>query len=71
MRVRFVKNVDCDLYDRKLDETYPKYYQRWDEISVDSIEDIDSHANLVLSNGDTALDIPKNSFIKIFSSVLP
>jgi hypothetical protein len=68
MKIRFIKNVDVDYYDYKLDEIYPKYYQRWDEITIDSIKKLANDiflADVFFSNGDVIIGVPLNSFEKI------
>jgi hypothetical protein len=70
MRVRFVKNVDCDFYDRSMDETYPKYMRRWDEVLVERVVEIGDMAELTLDNGDVYSNVPKHSFDKISVSTL-
>ena len=68
MRVRFTKNVDCDLYDRSMDETYPKYFSRWDELLVESIVEAGDFYDLVLTNGDVVSCVPTHSITKISPS---
>lgn len=68
MRVRFTKNVDCDLYDHSMDETYPKYFRRWDELLVENIIEAGDSVDFNLDNGDVISNIPKHSYQRIFVS---
>lgn len=63
MKIRMLDNIDVDMEKPSLNETWPKYLRRYDELSVDRIEDLNSGiVNLVLDNGDVLLEIPVNMF---------
>lgn len=63
MKIKILKNIDIDVDKTRLREVWPKYLSRNDIFDVDKIEFItDSSANLVLSDGDILLEVPKNVF---------
>lgn len=70
MRVRFVKDTGTDYYNRRLDETYPKYFRKWDEVLVENILEMGPCVNLNLTDGNTILNVPVKSFTKITASTI-
>ena len=72
MKIVFKRNVDCDYYDHRLDETYPKYFRKWDELQAETIENEGRTVNIALHNEDTVMNVPRGAievgawhFIKI------
>jgi hypothetical protein len=67
MKIRFLRNVDVDYCDHRLDEIYPKYFQKWDEIEVDSIKRLKDHVSvdMFLSNGNVIIDAPWDVYEEI------
>ena len=58
MKVTFLRGVDCDYYDHKMRDTYPKYYQKWAQINVEAIERDGRMINIALFDGDTIENVP-------------
>ena len=61
MRLIFNRNVSADYFDRRLDEIYPKYYQRGDVIDVSSVEHDGNFLIVSLESGDTLMSVPNGS----------
>ena len=61
MKATFNRNVDCDYHDRRMNETYPKYYRRYDNLQVEAVEDDGRVVHLALYNGDTIMNVPKSA----------
>jgi hypothetical protein len=61
MKVTFKRNVDCDFYDHRMDETYPKYYRKWDELLVEAVENDGGQCNIALYDGDTLMNVPRGA----------
>jgi hypothetical protein len=61
MKVIFKRNVDCDYYDHRLDETYPKYFRKWDEVKAEGVESEGSTMNIALYDGDTIMNVPRGA----------
>ena len=59
MKVTFKRNVDCDYFDRRMNETYPKYFRKWDEVKAEGVEKEGSTVNIALYNGDTVMGVPR------------
>lgn len=63
MKIKILKNIDVDIDKTRLNEVWPKYLFKNDIIDVEKIESIsDIYVNLVLSDGDVLLEVPKNTF---------
>ena len=63
MKIKILKNIDIDMDKTRLQEVWPKYLSRNDIFDVEKIEFItDESVNLVLSDGDILLEVPKNIF---------
>ena len=58
MKIRFLKDYGCDFYDHRMDETYPKYFRKWDELIVESLGNMASLYDLHLPDGDIVLGVP-------------
>ena len=61
MKVTFKRNVDCDYFDRRMDETYPRYFRKWESLSATDVEEAGAYTNLALDNGDTVLNVPRGA----------
>lgn len=61
MKVIFKCNVDCDYYDHSLEETYPKYFRKWDEVRAEDYADIGGILNIMLPNGDIISEVPPSA----------
>lgn len=61
MKVVFKRNVDCDYFDRRMNESYPKYFRRWDEVKAEAVEQEGSMVNIALYDGDTIMGVPKSA----------
>jgi hypothetical protein len=61
MKITFKSNVDCDYYDHRFDETYPKYFRRWDELVAEAVDPDGSTLRISLSNGDIITNVPSAS----------
>ena len=63
MKIKILKNIDIDVDKTRLQEVWPKYLSRNDIFDVEKIESItDESVNLVLSDGDIFLEVPKTVF---------
>ena len=64
MKIKILKNVDIDIDKTRLQEVWPKYLSKNDVFEVEKVEFIsDASVNLVLSDGDILMDVPKNAFV--------
>ena len=61
MKVIFKRNVDCDYFDRRMNETYPKYFRKWEEVRAEAVENEGSTVNIALFSGDTIMNVPKSA----------
>lgn len=61
MKITFKRNVDCDYYDRRLDETYPKYFSRWTEVQADGVENDGRLVHIATTDGNTIMSVPRNA----------
>jgi len=61
MKVIFKRNVDCDYFDHRLNETYPKYFRKWDELKAEAVENDGPSVNIALFDGDTVMNVPKSA----------
>ena len=59
MKVTFKRNVDCDYYDHRMKETYPKFFKKWDMCRVEAVESDGSRVNLALDDGNTIMGVPR------------
>lgn len=59
MNVTFKRNVDCDYFDRRMNETYPKYFRKWEEVKAEGVEQEGSMVNIALYNGNTIMNVPR------------
>lgn len=64
MKVIFNRNVDCDYFDHRMNETYPKYVRKWDEVKAESVDGDASTVTIVLYDGDELVGVPREA-IKI------
>lgn len=62
MKIRFVKNITADVEKIRLGEVWDKYFQRWDELSIENIHCSGRSADLVTYDGDIILNVPIDSF---------
>ena len=66
MKIKILKNVDIDIDKTRLQEVWPKYLSKNDVFEVEKVEFIsDASVNLVLSDGDILMDVPKNAFMPL------
>lgn len=66
MKLKFLRNVDCDYYNRRLDESYPKYFYRAEILTdVSAIEQDGKFYHLALENGDTLQFVPQDAVEKL------
>ena len=61
MKVTFKRNVDCDYHDHRMNETYPKYYRRWDSILAEAVEKDGNSINIALFDGNTVMNVPRSA----------
>jgi hypothetical protein len=66
MKIKILKNVDIDIDKTRLQEVWPKYLSKNDIFEVEKVEFIsDASVNLVLSDGDILMEVPKNAFMPL------
>ena len=66
MKIKILKNVDIDTDKTRLQEVWPKYLSKNDIFEVEKVEFIsDASVNLVLSDGDILLEVPKTAFMSL------
>lgn len=66
MKIKILKNVDIDIDKTRLQEVWPKYLSKNDIFDVEKVESIsDASVNLVLSDGDILLEVPKTAFVPL------
>ena len=66
MKIKILKNVDIDIDKTRLQEDWPKYLSKNDIFEVEKVEFIsDASVNLVLSDGDILLEVPKTAFMPL------
>ena len=66
MKIKILKNVDIDIDKTRLQEVWPKYLSKNDVFEVEKVEFIsDASVNLVLSDGDILMEVPKNEFMPL------
>ena len=66
MKIKILKNVDIDIDKTRLQEVWPKYLSKNDVFEVEKVEFIsDASVNLVLSDGDILMEVPKNAFMTL------
>ena len=66
MKIKILKNVDIDINKTRLQEVWPKYLSKNDIFEVEKVEFIsDASVNLVLSDGDILLEVPKTAFMPL------
>jgi transposase-like protein len=61
MKVTFKKDVDCDYYDCRMDETYPKVFRKWVTIRAEAVENEGAFLNIALEDGNTILNVPRGA----------
>jgi hypothetical protein len=61
MKITFKRDTDCDYFDRKLNEEYPKFFRRWDVVLAEAVENDGNKVNIALSSGDSIMGVPRNS----------
>ena len=59
MKITFNRNVDCDYYDRRMNETYPKFFKKRDVYQVDAVENDGPRINVALPDGNTIMNVPR------------
>lgn len=66
MKIKILKNIDIDIDKTRLQEVWPKYLSKNEVFDVEKVEFIsDVSANLVLSDGDILLEVPKTAFMPL------
>jgi hypothetical protein len=66
MKIKILKNIDIDIDKTRLQEVWPKYLSKNDIFDIEKIESLnDMTVNLVLSDGDILLEVPKNAFVHL------
>ncbi len=66
MKIKILKNIDVDIDKTRLQEVWPKYLSKNDILDVEKVEFInDASVNLVLSDGDILLEVPKTAFMPL------
>lgn len=66
MKIKILKNIDIDIDKTRLQEVWPKYLSKNDIFDIEKIESLnDMTVNLVLSDGDILLEVPKNAFVPL------
>lgn len=58
MKIRFVKSVLVEIEKPKMDEVWDKYFHRWDEVNVESIQGND----LITYNGDILKNVSSDAY---------
>jgi len=61
MKISFLKDIATDCVDEH-DEFYSKSFTKGFVIEVSQIQDNGKFSNLLLDNGETLIDIPKNAY---------
>ena len=62
MKIRFVKATLIDVHKARLEETWEKHFQRWDEVNADSVTYFGERATVCTAEGDILCDVPINAF---------
>ncbi len=62
MKIQFVKNVLVEVEKPKLEEIWDKEFQRWDQLTVESISYFGQKATIYTAEGDVLIDVPLDSF---------
>lgn len=62
MKIRFVKNTSVDIIKVNLDEIWPKYFYKNDELLIERINYSKQSATLETVDGDIITDIPIEAF---------
>lgn len=62
MKVRILKPKLVEVEKTKLQEVWDKQLNRWDELSVESIQLNGRYSNLVTFDGDVYLNIPMDCY---------
>ena len=66
MKIKILKNIDIYIDKTRLQEVWPKYLSKNDIFDIEKIESLnDMTVNLVLSDGDILLEVPKNAFVPL------
>jgi len=61
MKITFTRNVNCDFFDHKTQEEYPKYFQKWDTVQAEAVEKAGATVNIALYDGNTIMAVPRGA----------
>jgi hypothetical protein len=59
MKITFTRNVNCDFFDHKTQEEYPKFFQKWDSVQAEAVEKQGAMVHIALLSGDTIMNVPR------------
>lgn len=62
MKVRILKNKLVEVMKTRMDEVWDKQLNRWDELSIESIQPYGNFSNLITYDGDVYLNVPTDCF---------
>jgi len=63
MKIRFVKACVVEVQKARLNETWDKGFNRWDELYVESLHYPNPKiANVITREGDILVEVPINAF---------
>jgi hypothetical protein len=62
MKIRFKRTILVEVAKTKLQETWDKPFNRWDELRVEKIDTQGKVANLTDYNGDVFLSVPTDAY---------
>lgn len=62
MKVRILKSILVEIEKPRLEEVWDKQLNRWDELSIETIQSNGESVNLVTYDGDVYLNIPSDHF---------
>ena len=64
MRIRFVRNVLVDIQKTRLQEVWEKYFNRWEELNIESVNYSyrKDSADMITAEGDIIEQVPIDSF---------
>jgi hypothetical protein len=65
MKIRFLKTVAAVVEKTRLQETWEKTFNRWDELKVAEVFIVDKNVTIKTEDGDYILLVPPDSFEKL------
>lgn len=62
MKIRIIKPILVEIEKPRINEVWDHYYEKWDELNIESINIIGKFACLTTYDGDIIRLIPKDAF---------